>query len=168
MTANVQGDRETLLTVLNGDKGWEVTNGKVKKLTALHLSETKQRLYRDWLLTLVPLLRDEGFGLTALGENKDGGEALVGVKVTYKGFKEVRLYFDNKSKLLKKTESELLDVDGKPTPLKNIFLDYQKKGGIQYPCRQIAYMDGKKVGEGELTDLDFPEKFPAAFFEKPK
>jgi hypothetical protein len=58
----------------------------------------------DRVLTLVPLLKDQSFTLTSLGDSKVNGQAALGVKVTSKGQVDVKLYFARDSALLVKYE----------------------------------------------------------------
>src|SRR5262249_31340150 len=68
--------------------------------------------HRHRVTTLVPLLEDPGFTLTALGEAKVEGRAALGVKVAFKGRPDLSLYFDQESGLLVKYDYRLQGAGG--------------------------------------------------------
>ena len=73
------GNKTTITTVLNGDKGWRSFMGQTMDLDDDSLAEAKEELYAGSVGQLVPLIGDSGFKLTALGDSKVGDQAVAGV-----------------------------------------------------------------------------------------
>ena len=53
---------------------------------------------------MVPLLKEKGYELSLIGEDKVEGKKVVGVRVTKKDQKDISLFFDKETGLLAKLE----------------------------------------------------------------
>ena len=134
------GGMFTRIVVVNKDRGWLVMNDQVNELDKAALAEEKERLYGNWVATLLPLA-DRGFRLKHLGESKVADRAVTGVDIVSDGHRPVRLFFDKETGLIAKKETR-----GKPTPDKEsleevIYSDYRVDRGRQ-ACDQAQIHRG--------------------------
>jgi hypothetical protein len=102
MEIELGGQKMAFVQAVDGDKGWQSVNGMVQDLSAPELEAEKVASYQRRVTTLVPLLDDKGFTLTAGGEAKVEGRPALGVKVSFKGQPDTSLYFDKETGLLVK------------------------------------------------------------------
>jgi hypothetical protein len=167
MHFTADGKEHTLVQVLNGDDGFVTLDGQPQKLPPAALAEMRETMQVDRAVRLVPLLSDPAFTLAALGEAKAGDRPAVGVKVTARGRKELRLYFDKETALLVKTEHVLDDGQGKEVRQEEFYGDFRDLGGYRRPVRVTAFRDGKKIMEAELTDAKYLDRVDEAEFAKP-
>lgn len=89
--------------VVNGKRAWLHSGGMTQELDQETVRRTNEESYGDHVSTLVPLLTQKGFTLTALGESEVEGKPVAGVKVAAAGKPEVSLYFSRESGLLVKS-----------------------------------------------------------------
>lgn len=165
---NVSADRKfTLVQILNGDKGYVTLDGQPQKLEPAALAEMRETMYVDRAVRLVPLLTDNGHELGALGEVKVNERPALGIKVSAKGRKDLRLFFDKETALLVKTEHILEDGMGKEVRQEGYYSDFKDLGGYRRPTKVAAFRDGKKVMEAELLDVKYFDKIDDAEFSKP-
>src|SRR5438132_2345343 len=81
-----------MITVLDGDKGWnKIDDDEAEPLEGDVLEHERLSAHVDWITMLVPL-RDKAFRLSLLGESKVGDRAAVGLKVVHKDFGDVKLF----------------------------------------------------------------------------
>src|SRR5947209_5308219 len=73
LTFDLMGERHEIHTVLDLDKGWESSDGQAKTLPAEEVARRRASWHQERVADLVPLLRDPGFTLTGLGEEKVDG-----------------------------------------------------------------------------------------------
>jgi hypothetical protein len=162
------GEKHIVVQIINGDKAGVWIDGQTQtKIPPAALAEMRDRLHLDRAVRLVPLLTDKTFDLAYLGESKVNERTAVGVKVTSKGQKEVRLYFDKAAGLLAKTEHILDDGRGKEVRQEEYYGEYQDFGGIKRPTKVVALRDGKKLMEGQVIDVKYLDKVDEAEFTKP-
>lgn len=163
-----QGRKETVVQVLNGDRGWIRMNGETTPADDKMLATWKDLLYVGTLTTLVPLLRDKTYQLTLADEVKVGDRPAVGVRVAAKGRKDVVLYFDKETGLLVLKQFETVDPDTlKDATHQEVLSDYQEIDGVKRPMQVVVYKVGKKYMEGKVTELKFLDKVDEREFGKP-
>jgi hypothetical protein len=162
------GEKHTVVQAINGDKAAVWIDGRPQtKIPPPALAEMRGRLHLDRAVRLVPLLTEKTFDLAYLGESKVNERTAVGVKVTSKGQREVRLYFDKAAGLLAKTEHVFDDGKGKEVRQEEYYGGYQDVGGIKRPTKVVALRDGKKLMEGEVIDVKYLDKVDEEEFTKP-
>jgi hypothetical protein len=154
--------------VVNGDKGWMDFNGEVSEMNKDYMEEARQELHAMEVGRLLPVLED-GYKLSALAETKVGGKPAVGVKVEYKDYRPVSLFFDKDSGLLVKVERRAKDVmaGGAEYTAEVLYGDYKKVEGLQMPYKETINRDGKKFIESEATEIKVAEKLDDKVFAKP-
>jgi hypothetical protein len=154
------------LVVVNGDKGWQSSGGAVTELTPERRKELREDDYVQWLTTLLPLKKDTSLQLTPLPETKVNGEPALGVKVSRKGYPDVKLYFDKKSRLLVKTERSAAEA-GDPVLREETYGAHKDFDGVKLPTKIVQTAAGKKVREITEASYKFPRKIEEATFGKP-
>jgi hypothetical protein len=165
----VQGMQVQLLQIVNGDKGWIKLMDNTMDMDEDTLKEAKESLYSNEVERLVPLIRDKGFKLAPLGESKVGDKAVVGIRVSREGHRDINLFFDKASGLTLKTERVIKDpmAGGKEVTETSLYSDYKAVDGVQYAAKTLIQRDGQKYVEGETTNFKPAEKLDESMFAKP-
>src|SRR5207249_1792438 len=90
---------------------------------------------------------------------KVGDNETVGVSVTGKDVKEVKLYFDKSTHLLAKVERMGTAPMSTDEVKQEIFLsDYKEVQGMKRPTKTVMNNDGKKFMESTVTEQKYLEK----------
>jgi len=166
VNAEVGGNPFKMTTVINGDQGWVNTNGDTTDMEKERLDAQKGLLHADFVITLIPL-KDKAYTLSPLGESKQGDKALVGVKVSRKGHKDVSLFFNKDTGLLAKAEYKGMDMTGQEVNQEVTFGDYKDVDGIKEPMKITIKHDGQKYIESETTEMKHHKKLDVGVFAKP-
>jgi hypothetical protein len=121
------GAKMEMVLVTAGDKSWISYNGNVQDVPAELRESYEQNEYTDRVASLLPLLKDKEFTLTALGESKVEGRAVLGLKVTCKGKPDVSLFFDKATGLLARSAMRIKQpgLDGE-IPQEIAYSDYRE------------------------------------------
>jgi hypothetical protein len=157
--------RLQITTVVNGDKGWSLQGGAAAELGKERLEEVRDELYVWWLATLVPLKKGS-FELTPLAEIKVNDQPAVGVKVSSKDRKDVKLYFDKNSNLLVKIERRARET-GVALDKEYVFSNFKEFDGVKMATLEITSTNGRKSQEVTLTSFKILTKPDDKAFEKP-
>jgi hypothetical protein len=104
MVITLAGQKMNMTRVRHGGKGWQQDDANVTDMPAGELEEAKQSEYVDRVLGLLPLLKEKGFTLKALGKQKVDGAELLGVRVSSAGRSDVTLWFDPEAGYPKRVE----------------------------------------------------------------
>ncbi len=159
--------KDVFTMVLNGDKGWVTMMGETKAMTKDQLAQQKQERRAGWVARLVPL-HDKAFTLESLGDTTIDKRPARGVKVTHKGYPDVKLYFDKKTGLLIGTAFRVKDAETKKEVNEElVFRDYHGVDGLQVPKKIIMKRDGKLFVEATIKDWKAREKLDPKLFAKP-
>jgi hypothetical protein len=157
----------TLVQIVSGDKAYVTIDGQPLTPTPVAAARMRETLRLARMSHLVPLLSDRTYELVALGEAKVNDRTADGVKVTARGRKDIRLYFDRETGLLTKTEHFLDDGAGKEVLQEEFYGDFKDFGGFRRWTKLAAFLDGKKVMEAEVLDVKYFDKLDDAEFAKP-
>ncbi|MBY0523158.1 MAG: hypothetical protein K2R98_07150 [Gemmataceae bacterium] len=154
--------------VVNGDKGWIKEFGEdTKPMDNVALADEKADLYFNYVTTLVPLKGKE-FKVAPLADIKVNDKPAVGISVSQKGQKDVKLYFDKESGLLVKAERKVRDAEAKKEVTEEvIFSDYKEVDGLKIAMKFNSKRDGKPYADAEMTEAKPQEKLDEKLFEKP-
>lgn len=168
MEIEIAGQKASIVTVYDGQKGWLKVDGKLQDLDEKLLGELKEIAHLMRVSRLVGLVEDKNCKLSALGEIKVAGRAAVGVKIECKGFRDINLYFDKQNGLMVKAERRALDpTTGQEVSEERIITEYSKVDGVQSPRKLTVYRDGQKFMEAEVTEVKILEKLDPATFARP-
>jgi outer membrane lipoprotein-sorting protein len=167
LEATVDGEKLVFISVLNRDKGWTKLNDDVDEMGKDELADAQEEAYANWVTTLLPL-KDKEFKLTSLGESKVESRSVLGVKVSRKGRRDVKLHFDKETGLPVKVEARVKDDDtGMEVTEETLLSDYKEIEGTKHPMKFTVRRDGKVYLEAELSDYKPVEKLDDNVFAKP-
>lgn len=115
------------------------------------------------------VLFEPGVELAIVGEDKVGDHPVVGVRVSKKGFKDVLLYFDQKTYLLRKVQNQSLDfMSRKEVEQERILDDYTDLEGQKIPKKLTFFQDGKKLLDLQVKEMKLLDHIEEGFFSRPK
>jgi hypothetical protein len=164
---DVMGNKVSIATVFNGEKGWISVNGETKEMDEKVLDASKEQIHFMQVMRMA-FLKDKKCEFSPLGEVKVNDKAAVGVKVTAKGHKDINLYFDKETGLLAKVERQALDaMTGMDVAEERIITEYQDIDGLKVAKKVLINHDGKKFLEVEIIEHKPQEKLDADEFGKP-
>jgi pimeloyl-ACP methyl ester carboxylesterase len=159
--------QQTLTTGLEGDDAWMNRDGETLKLNAKLREEIKNGFHLARVLLVEPLQSGK-YELTPVADIVLDGRNATGVKVSAKGYSDIRLYFDAETYLLVKSQRRTTNLAMKEVTEDRTMKDYQDIGGIKWPKAVTVLHDGVKFIEEEITDVELVESFEAAAFAKPE
>lgn len=166
--AQLESDRKyTLVQILDGDKAYITVDRAPLTPEPVALARIRESLRLARVTQLVPLLNDPVYELSALGETKVNDRTALGVKVVVRGRKDIRLYFDQQTGLLTKTEHLLDDGNGKEVLQEEFYGDFKDFAGYRRWTKMITLRDGKKLMEAEVLEVKFFDKLDDSEFSKP-
>jgi hypothetical protein len=160
-----KGQKLPVILVLNGDKGWRTGGGATKEMSDQEISDLREEVYINWLITLLPIL-EKKLTIAAVPDTKVNGEPAAGIKVANKGRPEVKLYFDKKSGLLVKAEHKGKEA-GVDVNKEYIFSNHREVDGVKLPLKCVVMSNGKRAAEWTATEYKLPERIDDAAFGKP-
>lgn len=165
----VNGNPIDVVTVMNGDTFSIEAAGKDVPITDDIKKTLKEARYTIGVARLVALVRDKGFELSVIGEDKVEGKPAVGVLVKSEGHRDVSLYFDKGTGLLAKVERRAVDpLSGKEFSEERIILSYGEKGkeGIAPPKEVLVKRDGETFLRAEAVWVSLFESLDDSVFKK--
>lgn len=163
--SEAMGQKFIMVMVVNRDKGWLKINDMLMELDKDKLAEQKEDLHASYVSTLLPL-KDKAYTLTALGASKLGDQAVLGVKVSSKGHRNVQLYFDKETGLLAKS-ANIVKEEGKEINQEAFYSAYKEVAGVKQPIKIKINRDGKLYVEAENSDIKPADKLDDTVFAKP-
>jgi hypothetical protein len=166
--AEFNGMNVTFTQVLSGKKGWKGITGMIKPLDKEELKEAREQMHVARVESLLPL-KEKSYKLSALGEAKVDGHDAVGVQVTKEGFRDINLYFDKKTHLLRKAEYRAFDdMNKKEVTQEKFYKGHKDVDGFKAPSEIRVNNDGKKFLEIEISETTLLENtLDDSVFAKP-
>jgi hypothetical protein len=166
LTVDPTGAKIPLTIVHDKGQAWEKLGNDLKEKTKEQAADLGHFIYYVWLHQLTPLKRPE-ITLEALGESKIEEAAVRGVKVSCKGRRDARLFFDAKTHYLIASDTIALDEAGKEVPFATRLGGYVKVDGVGYYTTIKVSRDGKPHYEETLTEQKRLPTLPDTTFKKP-
>ncbi len=154
--------------VVAGDKGWLNFGGNVMDLEGDGLANEKFNAFLDASTALPVLLREKGVKMEGIAEEKVGGKAAAGIKVTTPSGKDFRLYFDKESGLPVKRVAKVTRFGPEEYTEDAYFTNYKEFDGIKRSTKTQQKRDGEKFIEAETTEFKVVDKIDAKTFTKPE
>lgn len=164
---NNGGDKHTIVQIINGNKVSITVDGRAIQADPAQLAEIRSGLELERAKRLLPLLDDKSYQLAVQEEIKVNDRPAVGVRVTGRGRKEMRLYFDKEYGLLVRAENRLGDGKSKEVRQHFFFGDFKDIGGYKRATKIRAFRDGRQIMEAEMLDAKPLEKVDETEFAKP-
>jgi hypothetical protein len=156
--------------VYDGKELWIAINGKVVMTLDKKedLEMIQEAVHAEEAAGLV-LLGSKDVELSLIGDDKVGDTPVVGIRVSKKGRKDVSLYFDKKTHLLKKIENRSVDFTSRTEVAdEKIMSDYKEFEGQMQPTKVTMNRDGKKYIEFEYTSHEYVDKHDDSTWKKPE
>ncbi|HTU22781.1 MAG TPA: hypothetical protein VMG10_32370 [Gemmataceae bacterium] len=166
---NSGGDKHTILQIINGSKVYITLDGRAIPADPSQLAEIRSGLELERAKRLLPLLEDKSYQLAVVEELKVNDRPAVGIRITGRGRREMRLYFDKEFGLLVRAENRLGDSKSKEKEVRQHFFfgDFKDIGGYKRATKVRAYRNGQEIMEAELLDAKVLEKVDETEFAKP-
>jgi hypothetical protein len=164
---NQAGDKHTIVHIVNREKTYVTLDGRALQPNPEMLAEIRSGLELARAEHLMPLLEDRSYRLAVAEEIKVNERPAVGIRITGRGRKEMRLYFDKEYGLLVRSENRIDDGKGKEIRQHCFFGDYKVIGGFKRPTKMRTFRDGKQIMEVELLDAKALDKVDETEFAKP-
>ena len=167
MELKVAGQTVNVLTIVNGDKvALEVNGNAVNEVDKV--KDAIKDVGHVMEVARMVGLKDKGYELSIIGDDKVEGKRVVGVRVSKKGEKDVSLYFDKETALLAKLEFRTTDqATGNEVTEERMPSEYAKnKDGVPVPKKIVVKRDGKAFLEAEVLDMKYFEKLDDSEFKK--
>jgi hypothetical protein len=169
LTFEFMGKKQTIIAVVNGDKGWVKANDVVTEIDQKTLAvQLGDHGYVTEMAMLLPLARgDKGITLSPVGDSKVGNRPASGVEISRKNYSTVRLFFDKETALPLKLELKAT-VEGREETHDFLLGDYQEIGGLKVALKLTARRNGKVFHEYEISDFKTVDRLDDKLLEKPK
>jgi hypothetical protein len=182
MTMKLQSGDTTIITVLNGSKGWLRQGGNTTEMDAASLKHAQEELHVAGIHRLLQL-RDRSTYFLATLEDKvtipleirDGAAAqnrrAIRIKVLSREHPEVLLDFDEETGLLIRTTRKVHHPRAKdptnPFTEEKTLEHYQRQNGIEVPRHARIMINDGLFMNLTVTAIEFREKFDDSLFAKP-
>ncbi|MFO0878070.1 MAG: hypothetical protein U0840_12030 [Gemmataceae bacterium] len=157
----------SIVHLLDGEKAAILLDGQPQEVQGPQLAQLKQTLQLEEALRLVPLISNPEFKLQLLPEVRYNNLVFTGIRVTGKGQRDLKLFFDGASGLLVKTEHRLDGPSGKDVIQEAFYADYRNLNGHLRAGKVVVLRDGKKVMEAELVTAQRVERIDPIEFSRP-
>lgn len=156
--------------VLNGKKGWTSMMGETKAMPEKVLAVQQKDMKTHAVVALLPFINKKGFKFTPLGNVKIKGADSIGLKVTKKGYDDVKLYFDAKNFLLNKASYKSINAEQnfKEVTSDVYYSAYKKFNGMTVATKVELQLDGKRFLAMNITEFRAVPMFDAKTFNKPE
>jgi hypothetical protein len=155
----------TIVQMINGEKFSMSVNGMSMELPDVQKSEMKSSLELHKMMNLIPLLSDKSYEIKMAPPIKVDDKDAVGIEVSCKEMKGVKIYFDKATNLIVKTEHKALDQMGGGEVNREVILsDYKDVHGLKHPMKTLVNNDGKKFMEATTSKVEIVEKIPDSEF----
>src|SRR5262249_53796021 len=154
--------------LLDGDRAAIYLDGQEQQVTGGQLAQMRQTLQLDQAMKLVPLLTDSSFILQPLGNFQHNGRVVIGLRVRGRTQqRDLKMYFDQQTALLVKTEHQLDGPGGKDVRQEAFYGDYRDMGGHRRPGKIVVFRDGKKVMDADLIEARVVDRIDSTEFTRP-
>jgi hypothetical protein len=159
----VKGQKWELIHIVNDAAARQTINGRPIPLSDAAMKDLQMAVILNDIGQLTPLSSDKKFTIKFLKQDKPVDTAAVLVQV--KGYPEIRLHFDRKSKHLVRCAYKAVDPDSsKEVELETSFDEFKSVSGLTRPTQSTVMRDGKKVIEMQVEKFTPLERFdPKAF-----
>lgn len=146
--------KHTVVNVIAGERVETSIGGVPQQVSPGQVEEMKTALAIETARRLSPLLKNPKVQLTAAPVQKLDGTELPGVKASQAGFKDLLLYFDPETSLLKMLVRKGHDPSGHSVAVQEIFSDYRDIEGVKHPAKTLVRHDGRRYLSTETTKYE--------------
>ncbi len=172
ITVMVGGQMQQALIVMNGDKMWlkDSQRNKVEEAPK-EIQSVMQQFFLAIRMSgnLAKLVGQKDVELTHGGEGKVNDTPAAILRISRKQRPDISIFFDTKTGLPLKSESQIKDPDGaEEKKYEFLFSDFKDVNGTKIFGKIGVHRDGKELVEMELSEFKFGEKLEANTFDKPQ
>lgn len=161
------GPQEIVMTQLvSGNKLGIYINGQPQVVTESLAATLRETLLMNQAIRLVSLLRDKSMEPAASGTGTVNGRLARIVRVAPPGKREIKLWFDNETGLLVKTEHPV-GLETKPMLQEEYYGDFREMGAFRRPAKMVTHRAGNKIMEAELVEVRYLDSIPESEFLAP-
>lgn len=155
-TVEVSGGKfkHTVVNIIAGEKIETSIGGIAQQVSPGQVEELKTALAVETARRLTPLLKNPKVKLAAAPTRKLDNKELTGVRVSQPGQKDLLLYFDPETNLLKMLERKGRDLSGQSVTVQEVYSDYREIEGVQYPGKTLVRHDGQRYLSTETTKFE--------------
>lgn len=146
--------KHTVINIIAGDRVETSIGGVAQQVSPGQVEEMKTALAIETARRLTPLLNNPKVKLAAAPVRKFDGKELLGVKASQPGFKDLLLYFDPETSLLKMLERKGHDASGQSVTVQEVFSDYRDIEGVKHPAKTLIRHDGQRYISTETTKYE--------------
>ncbi len=146
--------KHTVVNAINGERVETVIGGVPQQVAPGQVEELKTALAIETARRLTPLLKNPKIKLSAAPERKLDGKELPGVKASQAGFRDLSLYFDPETNLLRMLERKGHDQSGKVVTVQEIYSDYREVEGVKHPTKTLIRHDGQRYLTTQTTKYE--------------
>lgn len=153
-------------TIITGNKGWAKVNDHTQKLNEEDLAELQEEAYADWVATLVPL-KDKAFTLAPVRAVIIDKRPALGIRVSSKDHRDVKLFFDQETRLLVMIETRMKMADGKEYIMETFLSDYKSVQGIKQAMKIGIKRNGEPHQDYKVIQYTLAETADWGTFAEP-
>jgi hypothetical protein len=132
------------------------------------LANEKRTVYLQVIPSTLLPVKGKGFKLESVPEEKVGGKAAVGLKITGPDGKPFTLFFDKKSSLPVKLVAKVVGFRGDEFTQETTFTDYKDFAGIKKATKIESKRNGTKFLEQQISEFKSVAKVGAKTFAEPE
>jgi hypothetical protein len=153
--------------VWNGHKGWLKHDDGPVDYSRDIVEGFRDLAHAEAVASLTPLLSDKAYTLSLVGGAKAEGIDVIGVLVSHRDHRAVKLFFDKRTGLVVKYEASTEEF-GKEAAWETILSDYRDIGGITRPGKAtIKDNDGEVWRVFKFTEYEALEDVDESMFAEP-
>lgn len=155
LLTQIDGVAVFVIFTTKGPKTWMKIEGEATVEEATKKGAL-QSMHAAEVGSLLPLLREKRFTLTALGESKKDGQAVLGVKVKAKDQPDVSLFFDKAEGVLVRVEYRGHDDEtGKEMDMASTLADFQE---VELAGPEETALKSVRIGTSGPDLLEYVKK----------
>jgi hypothetical protein len=161
------GPQETVFTQLvsRNTIGMYI-NGQSQKVSDGLAATLRETMLMNQAMRLVSLRKGNALTPTLVGSGAVNGRSARILGVSPPGLREIRLWFDNETGLLVKTEHQV-GAEPKLVLQEEYYGDFREMGAYRRPAKVVTMRGGKKIMEAELVEVRYPDSIPDSEFLEP-
>jgi hypothetical protein len=165
MTIKVAGMEIPLRQIKNGDKVKMIVNKMEQQLPQEAIDELHQSTIQQRVIRVAPILDEKMDAKIESESTKVNGVETVVLSVRSEKLKEVKIYFDKKTLLMVKLDSEGFSQEMKKCNQEQIFSEYKEVHGYKRPLKLEVIQDGKPFMKATGSNHQILEKVDPKLFD---
>ncbi|RMG49681.1 MAG: insulinase family protein, partial [Acidobacteria bacterium] len=159
---------QTIIQILNGEKGWFAQGGRVQEAPPRAIQQLKEALWRNHILTFLTKPDGSPLSAQALPDETIEGTPTDVVLLTVNESK-MRLYFDKQThRLLRAQYQTTHPFTGQKVQAEETYSEYQLYDGFWLARHIVTSYDGEKFSEQSMTEFQANPGLDPSLFQKPE